>query len=96
VRAARSLGSVPSLRTRSACGLGEGRWTSSGRHSLSLLVAQDFLRLGVGMLLFARGDLADITWPLAPFYLALALLVTRVWHPLPQAAGDRLCPPPAR
>jgi len=68
----------------------------AGRHSLSLLVAQDFLRLGVGMLLFARGDLAALTWPLAPFYLAATLLVTRVWHPLPQAVGDRLCPPPPR
>jgi peptidoglycan/LPS O-acetylase OafA/YrhL len=69
-----------------------GLLTWTGRHSLSLLVAQDFLRLGVGTLLVARGDLADLTWPLAPLYLALALLVARVWHPLPQAAGDRLRP----
>jgi peptidoglycan/LPS O-acetylase OafA/YrhL len=92
--------SLPALWLLASAAAGVGRvrdllaW--AGRHSLSLLVAQDFLRLGVGTLLFARGDLADITWPLAPFYLALALLVTRVWHPLPQAAGDRLCPPPAR
>jgi len=72
-----------------------GLLTWAGRHSLSLLVVQDFLRLGVGTLLVARGDLADLTWPLAPLYLALALLVTRLWHPLPQAAGDRLCPAPA-
>jgi peptidoglycan/LPS O-acetylase OafA/YrhL len=63
-------------------------WT--GRHSLSLLVVQDFLRLGVGTLLSARGDLADLTWPLMPAYLGLALVLTRAWHPLPQAVGDRV------
>jgi peptidoglycan/LPS O-acetylase OafA/YrhL len=72
-----------------------GLLTWAGRHSLSLLVVQDFLRFGVGTLLVARGDLADLTWPMAPFYVALALLVTRLWHPLPRAAADRLCPAPA-
>lgn len=64
----------------------------AGRHSLSLLVAQDLLRLGVGTLLVFRGGLADLTWPLAPVYLALALLVARAWHPLPQAVANRLAP----
>jgi len=69
--------------------------TWAGQHSLSLLVVQDFLRLGTGTLLSARGELSDLTWPLAPAYLALALLLTRAWHPFPRAAADRLWPPPA-
>ncbi|MCL4813701.1 MAG: acyltransferase, partial [Vicinamibacteraceae bacterium] len=63
-------------------------WT--GRHSLSLLVVQDFLRFVTGTWLVLFGRHPELTWPLMPAYLGLALLLTRWWHPLPEALGDWL------
>ena len=67
--------------------------TWAGRNSLSVLVAQDFLRVGVGTLLALRGHLADLTWALMPLYLGLALGLAWVWHRLPRAVGARIWPP---
>jgi hypothetical protein len=58
-----------------------------------VLVVQDLLRLVVGTLLVVHGDLARATWPLAPFYLALALALARPWRALAEAARDRLLRP---
>lgn len=67
--------------------------TWAGRNSLSLLVAQDFLRLGVGTLLSVRGDLTALTWPVMPIYVGVVLASTWAWHPLTQAVRDRVWPP---
>jgi hypothetical protein len=60
-----------------------------GRHSLSLLVAQDFVRFGVGTLLARGYRPQDAFWLTLPVYLAVTLLATRVWHPLPERAWTR-------
>jgi hypothetical protein len=64
----------------------------AGRNSLAVLVAQDLLRLVVGTLAVMLGDLTPATWPVAPFYLALALALARPWHALSRAARRRLFP----
>lgn len=60
----------------------------AGRSSLAVLVAQDLLRLVVGNALALTGELAAVTWPLAPFYVAAALAAGRAWQSLP-GAGRR-------
>ena len=61
-----------------------------GRRSLAFLIVQDYLRLAVGTLLAFRGGMADLTWILALPYLAVAVVVVRVWEPLQSGLGRRL------
>lgn len=49
----------------------------AGRRSLSLLVAQDFLRLVVGTLVALGAGLRDLTWWMLPVYTAAALMLTQ-------------------
>jgi hypothetical protein len=51
--------------------------TWAGRKALSLLVVQDFLRLGVGTLVACGVGLRDVTWPVLPVYVAAALVLTK-------------------
>jgi peptidoglycan/LPS O-acetylase OafA/YrhL len=71
----------------------------AGRKSLSLLVAQDFLRLTVGTLLALHVALRDLTWWLLPFYAVAALVLTRFWDRVPRwcrvSPGDQARPQPA-
>lgn len=58
-----------------------------GRHSLSVLVVQDFLRLIVGTTIALWGRLDAVTWYLLPFHLAAVLALTPLWHPIPERAA---------
>ncbi len=70
-----------------------GWLTWSGRRSLSLLVVQDFLRLGVGTALVFGARLPGVAWWVAaPVYLGVALLLARWWEPLQGATAARLWP----
>ena len=60
------------------------------RKSLSLLVAQDFLRFGVGTLIVSGLGLRALTWWLLPFYLGTALIVTRLWDRFPAWCASRV------
>lgn len=61
-------------------------FTWMGSHSLSLLVAQDLLRLVTGTVMSIWGRLDPLTWFLMPVYLALVIALTPVWHAVPAAA----------
>ena len=50
----------------------------------ALLVAQDFLRLATGTLLTLGLGVRNWMWWLLPLYLAAALLIARLWDPLPR------------
>jgi len=64
----------------------------AGRHSISILIAQDALRFVVGTAMTLGGKLGGITWWLVPPYLAASLLVAWVWSPLPTWVTDRVWP----
>jgi hypothetical protein len=66
--------------------------TWAGQKALSLLVAQDFLRLVVGTLVACGVGMRELTWPLLPVYVAAALVVTKAWDPLPAWCASRLWP----
>ena len=61
-----------------------------GERSLSLLVAQDFVRFVVGTLLVRAIRVQSWFWMALPVYLVVTLLVTRAWHPVPEWCWRRL------
>jgi len=58
-----------------------------GRHSLSVLVVQDFLRLITGTAIALWGRLDALTWYLLPLYLVTAVALTPLWGPIPERAA---------
>ncbi len=68
----------------------------AGRHSLSILLAQDALRLVVGTALRFDVPLERAFWPLSIPYLAASMLLARVWDPVAARFRDRIWPPSAR
>ena len=58
-----------------------------GRHSLSVLVVQDLLRLITGTTIALWGRLDALTWYLLPFYLVAVVALTPLWHAVPEAAA---------
>ncbi len=57
-----------------------------GRHSLSLLVVQDLMRLVTGTVIVLRGRLDPLTWYVLPLYLMAAVALTPLWHVVPETA----------
>jgi len=68
------------------------RW--AGRHSLSVLVMQDALRLTVGTWETLVGELGRRFWPLLVPYLVLAVALARAWDPLVLRLRERWWPSP--
>lgn len=68
----------------------------AGRHSLSILVMQDALRLAIGTWVVLVGELGRWFWPLLVPYLALAVALARLWDPLVVRIRERLWPAPSR
>lgn len=58
-----------------------------GRHSLSLLVVQDLLRLITGTTIALWGRLDALTWYVLPFYLVAVVALTPLWHAVPEGAA---------
>ena len=72
-----------------------GVLTWIGERSLSLLVVQDFLRLGTGTAIALWGRPDAITWYAMPMYLAAAIALTPLWHRVPEAVTSRFFRRPA-
>jgi hypothetical protein len=64
----------------------------AGRHSISILVAQDALRFVVGTVMRLGLKAGWMTWWLALPYLAASLLLAKVWSPLPVWVTERVWP----
>ncbi len=64
--------------------IGAGILIWIGRHSLSVLVAQDLLRLVTGTTIVLWGRLDALTWYLLPFYLLAVVALTPLWHRVPE------------
>ncbi len=64
----------------------------AGRHSLSILVIQDALRLVVGTWIVLVGDLDRWFWPLLVPYLALSVVLARSWDPRVLRVRERWWP----
>ena len=81
------------IATTACASPGLGRLLAwAGRHSLSVLVVQDALRLTVGTLLALGIGLGRYVWPLIPVYLAASLLLARAWDPLQRWIAESLWP----
>ncbi len=65
----------------------------AGRHSLSILVTQDALRLCTGTWMSLAGGLEVWFWPLLVLFLAASFAWARAWDPLVERVRDRLWPP---
>lgn len=68
------------------------KWT--GQMSLGLLVMQDVLRFAVGTAQSLGVPLHEWMWPLLPVYVAVALLLTRLWTPVVTRVTDTWWPSP--
>lgn len=68
------------------------KWT--GQMSLGLLVMQDVLRIVVGTVQSLGVPLHEWLWPLMPVYVAVALLLTRLWTPVVTRVTDAWWPVP--
>ncbi len=62
-----------------------GTWL--GRHSLSLLVVQDLMRLVTGTTIALWGRLDPFTWYVLPVYLVAVVALTPLWHVVPETAA---------
>ena len=74
------------MTTSSGC-VSKSLVTGIGRHSLSVLVVQDFLRLITGTAIALWGRLDALTWYLLPLYLVTAVALTPLWGPIPERAA---------